>query len=174
MADRAASGDQAMGLGGRVQLRQCRPAADPGSPRVRVHRHLPHGAEVDGQAAVADRGAAEAVRAAAHRDLQPGVLREPDRRRHVAGPGAARDHRRVRVDGTIPDRTGLVIVAVRGRDHPAGEPGPQPVQFLSRCCRHYLIPSRLPARLPPDLRHGADARDSFQRQADQQPQAKPS
>ena len=75
-----------MSLGARVQLRQHRPAARPGRPRVRVHRHLAHAAEVHGQAVVAHRGAAEVVRAAAHRDLQPGILREPDRRSHVAGP----------------------------------------------------------------------------------------
>jgi hypothetical protein len=94
-----------MSLGGRVQLRQRGPAAHPGGPRVRVHRHLAHAAEVHGQASVAHRGAAEVVRAAAHRYLQVGLLRERDRRGHIAGPGAAGDHRRVRVDGAVPDRT---------------------------------------------------------------------
>ena len=86
VADRAAGGGQAMRLGGRVELRQRGAAAHPGGPRVRVHRDLAHGAEVDGQAVVAHRGAAEVVRAAAYRDLQAGVLREPDRGGHVAGP----------------------------------------------------------------------------------------
>ena len=50
------------------------PTMTPGGPRVRVHRHLAHGAEVDGQPAVADRRAAEVVRAAAHRHPQAGLL----------------------------------------------------------------------------------------------------
>jgi hypothetical protein len=133
VADRAAGSGQPVRLGGRVELRQRGPAAGPGGPRARVHRHLVDGAEVDGQAAVADRRAGEAVRAAAHRDLQAGVLREPDRGGHVAGVGAAGDHGRVSVDGAVPHRTGLVIVPVRGGDQPAGEPGPQPVQVVDGC-----------------------------------------
>src|SRR3546814_6877155 len=83
---------------------------------------LPHRREVDDHSVVAGGGARHVVAAAPDCDLQIVVAGETHGRDHVGAPDASSDQARAPVNGTIPDCTGGVVVAVVCSDQPASEP----------------------------------------------------
>ena len=110
-----------MGLRGLVQLAQQHAGLHPGHAGGGVDADPLHQAQVHHQPVVAHRQPREAVAAAAHRDGQPGLPREPQRRHHVVGPGAARHQRRAPVDRAVPDLAVLVVGGVARADELPGE-----------------------------------------------------
>ncbi|GAA3166015.1 hypothetical protein GCM10020001_109020 [Nonomuraea salmonea] len=73
----AGRGGQAERLRGAYDVGGRRPTRDVGDLRLRVHGHLPHTGQIDGEAAVAERSSRPVVAAAAHRQRHPGLARGP-------------------------------------------------------------------------------------------------
>ena len=122
----------------RVELPEQRARLRGGRARLRIDADAVQLRHVDHDPAVADREAGEAVAAAAHRERQTRLLREPDRRDHVVGPRAARDQRRVAVDRPVPDLAVLVVAGVAGLDQLAAEGAAQLIEgrAVELNCRH--------------------------------------
>ena len=79
----------------------------------RIDAHAVHLRQVDHQALLAHRLAGEAVAAAAHRQQQLVRRRELHRLHDVGGAAAARDQRRMAIEGAVPDAPrGVVAGAV--------------------------------------------------------------
>ena len=124
-ADHASGGDEAGGLRRRVELEPPRAALGAGGPRVAVDLDPPHQREVDHEPAVAHAVPGGVVPASSHRHLEPARAREIERRRHVAGAEAARDHRRPAVDEGVEAAPGRVVAGVGRGQHGAGQRAPQ-------------------------------------------------
>ena len=117
VADEAAGRCQAVLLRGRVDIGPGGTAAADRAPRDRIDGHAVHRAEMDHHPALADRVARVVVSAAAHRELEALRAREADRFGDLVGGVAARDERRLAIDGAVPDRTRAVVLRLTGRQH---------------------------------------------------------
>ena len=84
-------------------------------------------AQVDDQPTIGAAMAADAVAAAAYRDLQVGGAGEVDHRRHVCGIGDPDQGRRPVVEIAQRDRAHLVVLGVVACNHPAAQ---RPSQHL--------------------------------------------
>jgi hypothetical protein len=104
--------------------------------RIRIHLDIAHRREIDHQAVIAERPAANIVAAATHCQQDVVVAAERDRFDHVVGAGAARDEARVPVDAGVPNAAGDLVVRVPGRDR-------LPFQARRECCGRVLR-NRLP------------------------------
>jgi hypothetical protein len=125
VADDARRGGQAVALGGRVELAVQHAGARHREPPPRVDPYLAELPQVDHQPAVADGPPGDAVAARPHRDRQVMGACEADRGHDVRGVPAAGDHRRVPVDGAVPDPAGLVVAGIGRVDDSAPQAGPQ-------------------------------------------------
>ena len=93
-ADHAARGDQAVGLGGGVEVRPRGAALRDGEPSLGIDFDGAHPGQVDHQAVVDGAVAGRVVSSATHRDLQLVLLGEGERRGDIGGIHAAGDRRR--------------------------------------------------------------------------------
>jgi hypothetical protein len=130
MGDDPAGGREPESLGLAVELAPKRACLDPRRARLRVDPDPLHRAEVDDDAAVADRQARIAVASAPHGDPEAGARRKPDRRDHVRHAAAARDQRREAIDRAVPDLAVLVVGRVAGPDELALERRAQLAQSI--------------------------------------------
>ena len=121
--DDAAGGRQSVLAGRAVDLAPRAAAADADGARLRVDLDVAQQREVDHDAVVARPQPGAVVPAAADREQQVVLAREPDGPGHVGGAGAARDQRRPLVDHRVVDLAGLVVVGVLGADQPPLETG---------------------------------------------------
>jgi hypothetical protein len=124
------------GLGGPVQRAEQRAALHPGPPPVDVDPNRGHRGQVEHQAAVGNRHAADAVPAAAHPDLQVVLAGEPHCRGDRGGVGTPDDDRRPPVDHRVPHPARVVVPVVVGQQHVACH---VPAQ-----CRHDQTSHQLP------------------------------
>src|SRR5207247_9574117 len=92
--------------------------------RLRIDADPLHHAEVDDDAAVAERESREAVPAAPDRDRQVRVTGEPNGSDDVGHACASRDDCRKTVDRPVPDLAVLLVGWIGGTDHlpPEGTP----------------------------------------------------
>ena len=112
---------------------------------------------MDHHPAIADRVAGVVVTAAADRDLKPAAAREADRLRDLLGRGAARNHRGLAVDGSVPDRARSVVVRVTRRQCLAAEGRSECLNSGIRVARHVHTPIS-----QPPLVSGGKSADSAQ------------
>ena len=122
-ADHAAGRDEAMRLGGRVEVEPGGAALGAGQARVRIDLDVPHPRQVDHQTVVDGAVPGGVVAAAADGDLQVVLLSEDQRRRHVGGVDAAGDRRRPPVDQQVEAPAPPLVLAVRRREHVAAQRG---------------------------------------------------
>ena len=112
--DQPAGGGQAVGLRGGVEPGPLRPAAGHRSARGGVHLDGRHRRQVDDDAIVAGGEAGDAVRSAPDGHRQALARREANGPDDVVGAGGTDDHRRVLVDGAVPDVARLLVLTVAG------------------------------------------------------------
>ena len=125
-ADRAGvaeRGREAVRRGRHGELASRETGTGPREPTIRVDVDALERGHVDDDAVVDRAVAGEAVPAAADRQRQAGLGREPDRRGDVGGTGRADDHRGVLVVVRVADLAGLVIGVAAGDDQLALEVG---------------------------------------------------
>ena len=113
--------DQAVRLGGRIELREVGASLHERAPAGRIDLHLSHPRKVDDHPAIARRETGDAVPAAPHRDRQAALACVPDRRHDVVNGRAAGDHRRAAVGDRVPHRARLVVLRVVRADDLARE-----------------------------------------------------
>ena len=99
-----------------VELAEERSAVHLRRPLLRIDADTPHQGEVDHDAVVAGREAADAVTTRPDRDHEVLLSRETDRTDHVVDVAAAGDDRRVAIDHPVPDDPGRVVVGA-SRQH---------------------------------------------------------
>ena len=123
-----AGGGQPEPLGLGVQVAQERAPVHRGHTSLGVHRDGAHLGQVDDDAAVGGGVARDAVTAAAHRHLEPGLAGEGDGRDHVLPAAAPGDDRRTPVHHRVPDAARVAIPGVVGTQDPPSEPTPERAQ----------------------------------------------
>ena len=111
-ADHATGGDQAVGLGRLVEVEPGGAAAGAGYPLAGVDLDRAHLGQVDDQAVVDRAVAGGVVASSPHRDLEPVLLREGERRGDVVGIDAAGDHGRAAVDQQVEGEPRLLVLGV--------------------------------------------------------------
>jgi hypothetical protein len=127
--DAPARDRQAVRLRRRVELAPREPGLGAARARHRVDLDALHGPQVDHHPVVAHRVAGDVVPAAVDGDRQAARPGEADRRRHVAGTGAAGDQRGPAVGHRVEDLAQVVVGRVRGVGDGTPEPGrPQPLR----------------------------------------------
>jgi hypothetical protein len=136
VADEAAGGRQRVLLGRRVDVGPGCPAAAHRTPRCGIDGDAVHRAEMDHHSSIADRIAGVAVTAAADRDFKPAAAREADRLRNLLGRSAARNHRGLAVDDSVPDRARSIEIRVVRHQSPAAEGRAECLNSGIRVVRH--------------------------------------
>ena len=121
MGDDPADGGQAEELRLAVELAPEHAGLGPCRAGHRIDPDPLHRREVDHEAAVAERVAADAVTARSHRHLESALAGEADRGDDVGDSGAARDAGRAAVDRAVPDPARGVVALVARADHGAVE-----------------------------------------------------
>ena len=114
--DEPAGDRQAEGLCFVVEVGPGGTALRGGAAVLRVDGDGVHVRQVDDHPAVAGREPGDAVPATPHGHHETLAARELHRFHHVSGAGTANDQCRVLVVGSVPDRSGLVVIAVGGQD----------------------------------------------------------
>ena len=132
MANDADRADEAMRLGGDVELAEERAAVRPGGSLPGVHRDAAHRGQVHEQAAVTAGESGQAVSAGPDGDLEVVVPPEADRRRNLRGVPRPDDDRGTAIVERVPQATGVVVGAVGGGDDVAGERPAELVEGSSR------------------------------------------
>src|SRR5918995_3657121 len=156
--DDASGRDEPEGLRRRVQVEPGRATLGAGDPRVGVDLDLPHRREIDHEAAVVHAVPGGVGPASPYRPLQPVRPCEIERRRHVVGADATRDHRRPAVDESVEATARGVVPGIAWGQHGAGERAPQLGRALvhSRSCYRARSYTRITTPSPTVL-------DSFNR-----------
>ena len=115
VADHPDRADEAVRLGGDIELAEERAAVRPGDALLRVDGHPAHRREVDDETAFRRRVAGRAVAAGSDGDLEIVLTPEPDRRRNVRDAHRADEQRGPPVEHRVPDAPRLVVGVVARR-----------------------------------------------------------
>ena len=142
MADDPARSCQSVALRRCVEIAPRGAAAAFDPARGRIDADLVHCAEMDHEAAVADRGPGIIVTPSPDRDLKTGFAGEPHRRSDLLRVGAARDHCRPAVDGAVPNRARAVVFGVAGPQGLAGEFRNEGFNLLAHGVIHFDPPTK--------------------------------
>jgi hypothetical protein len=131
VADDPDRADQAMCLGGNVELTEEGAAVGARDPRLRVRLHTPHGGEVDDDATLASRQPGRTVPAGLHGDLEVVLAGEADSCRDLGRGRRADDDGRTPIVDRVPQPTRVVVRIVARRDHLANRSA-QLIELLGR------------------------------------------
>ena len=116
VADDADRADEAVRLGGDVELAEERAAIRSGDPGLRIDLDAAHRGQVDDEAAVGAREPGRAVAAGPDHDLEVVLAREADRRGDLRGRRRPDDDRGSPIVDRVPEPARVVVRRVAGRD----------------------------------------------------------
>ncbi len=113
-----------------VEIGERRAGLDASGASRGIDADRSHRGEIDEKPAVADRRAGDVVAAAADRDEQLLVSRQPERMDDIGGAAAARDQPRTPVDHGVPDRSRRFVAVLAGQRHFAAQPAAEGCEGL--------------------------------------------